>query len=128
MLTASAVLAAAAGKKIPSDNYATSAGTPGKDNQAIKTDFKPIDVKVELARVNKQLREIQSLPVSNESKIQKQKALLDREKASAKAQLHNIDKVSSEKTSADAKDHAKHMRDAIVDFLQKLSSINPQLK
>jgi hypothetical protein len=137
VLTASAVLAGATGKKTLSGNNATAAGTSSKDNQtklpqdhhrAPKADSKPMNVHVELGRVNKQLQEIRALPISKESKIQKQKALLDREIATAKGKLHDIESTSAEKTSADAKDRAQRLRDAIVDFLQKLSSINPQLK
>jgi hypothetical protein len=88
----------------------------------------PINVDLEIARVKKQLQEIRALPISKDSKIHKQRALLDREIANAKAKLRDIQTRPAEKTTSDKKDHAQHMRDAIVDFLQKLSSINPQLK
>jgi hypothetical protein len=89
----------------------------------------PMNVDLEIARVKKQLQEIRALPISKDSKIQKQRALLDREIANAKAKLRDIQVRPAEKTTtSDKKDHAQHMRDAIVDFLQKLSSINPQLK
>lgn len=88
----------------------------------------PMNVGLEIARVKKQLQEIRALPISKDSKIHEQRALLDREIANAKAKLRDIQTRPAEKTTSDKKDHAQHMRDAIVDFLQKLSSINPQLK
>ena len=82
----------------------------------------------EVARVKKQLQQIQTSPISKDEKVRQQRTLLDRETANAKAKLRVIQNTPAQKTSADAKDHAQRLRDAIVDFLQKLSSINPQLK
>ena len=84
----------------------------------------PINPDNEIARVKKQLREIQASPISKNDKIKQQKMLLDREIATVEGKLRDAETPSAE----EKKDHAQHLRDAIVDFLQKLSSINPQLK
>ena len=85
----------------------------------------PIKVDVEVARVKNRLREIQSEPISKDKKVQMQRAFLNREIANAKAELRDIQNRPAE---AGGNDHAKRLRDAIVDFMQKLASINPQIQ
>ena len=89
-----------------------------------------LNVDSEVARVKRQLQEIRSLPDTKEIKLQKQKTLLDREIAGAKAKLRDADTKGAgkqETETAAARDRRRAARDSIQKFLDILRSMNPQI-
>lgn len=89
--------------------------------------FQPINVDLEVARVKKQLHEIHALPVAREQKIQKQRALLDREIAHAKEQIREIQASDSKEALEASRDRKKAGMDALQKFLDIIRSMNPQI-
>ncbi len=107
------------------------------------TNLQPINVDLEIARVKKQLREIQGLTIARDQKIEMQRALLDREIANTQSKIRAIQSSTSKDQSvtskgkgqgSDSKDAATASRDhkkAGLDNLQKmldiLRSMNPTI-
>ena len=88
--------------------------------------FQPINVDLEVARVKMQLHEIQGLPIAREQKIQKQRALLDRENVRAKEQMREIQADSKDSYEA-GRDRKKAGMDAVQKFMDIIRSMNPQI-
>ena len=95
----------------------------------------------EVARVKKELRAIQDQPIAPEAKVQQQRALIERESASARARMRalqadlskssNVDTSKETKESKEAQDSARDRKKAALDNIQKLldilRSMNPQI-
>ena len=94
----------------------------------------------EVARVKRELRAIQDQPIAQEVKVQRQRALIERETASARAQVQalQVDLASSKagiskesKESKDAQESSRDRKKAAMDNIQKfldiLRSMNPQI-
>jgi hypothetical protein len=89
--------------------------------------LQPINVDLEVARVKKQMHEIQALPLAREQKIQRQRALLDREIVHAKEQMHEVQASDSKESMDAARDRKKAGMDALQKFLDIIRSMNPQI-
>jgi hypothetical protein len=85
--------------------------------------LQPINVDLEVARVKKQLHEIQGLPIAREQKVQKQRALLDREIVRAKEQIREIQASDSKESSEASRDRKKAGMDALQKFLDIIRSM-----
>lgn len=103
--------------------------------------LQPFNVDAEAARVKKELRAIQDQPITHEAKVQQQRALIERESASARARMRVLqadlskDKSAgssketkeSKETQDAARDRKKAAMDNIQKFLDILRSMNPQI-
>jgi septal ring factor EnvC (AmiA/AmiB activator) len=112
---------------------------PGEAQPAARPPASSLDA--EVARVKKELRAIQDQPIAHEAKVQQQRALIERESASARAKIRalqaDLSKESSTDTSKETKeskeaqDAARERKKAALDNLQKLldilRSMNPQI-
>jgi hypothetical protein len=130
--------------------------TPTRQLQAQSTKLQTDNIDFEVARVRKQLRDIQEQPIAHDVKIQQQRALIERESARARAQMREIelsiaknDSFSDSKkggtgTSKDirsrdtsprdtssrdtsSRDRRKAAMDNIQKFLDIIRSMNPSL-
>ena len=114
--------------------------TPTGQLPAQSTKLQTNNIDLEVARVRKQLREIQDQPIAHEAKIQQQRALIERESARVRAQMREIQvsgskDIGSSKGDQQSKDQAASARDrrkASLENLQKLldilHSMSPQLQ
>jgi Skp family chaperone for outer membrane proteins len=88
----------------------------------------PINVDSEVARVKKQLQEIRTSSATKEVKLQKQRALLDREIANTNAKMRDEQtKKGGPKEDSAARDRRKAGVDNLQKLLDILRSMNPQL-
>ena len=98
--------------------------TSSKTSTVVASPSQPINVDLEVARVKKQMREIQALPIARDQKIQKQRALLDGEIVRAKENMREIQASDSKDSSEAGRDRRKAGMDALQKFLDIIRSMN----
>lgn len=101
---------------------------PGRAQPATGLQTSSLDA--EVARVKKALRAIQDQPIGYEAKVQQQRALIERESASARAKLRALQldlsqqsKAGASKENTEAQESARDRKKAAMDNLQKFLDI-----
>jgi hypothetical protein len=89
--------------------------------------LQPINVDLEVARVKRQMRAIQAMPIPRDQKIQKQQELLDNEIVHANEQMREKQTSDSKESTEAARDRRKSGMDAIQKFIDIIHSMNPQI-
>jgi len=90
------------------------------------------NIDLEVTRIRKEISQIQQSTVSRETKIQKQRALIESEMKRALEQLRELEadgkKSAANKAESESpRDHQKTARDNLNKFLDILRSMNPKV-